>query len=209
MLTFVGLTMIYSLPIVKPISTLMVYDWIRFKNVDRQWTKINDMPKTIWEAAIMSEDNLFCSHHGVDVEELKTIITKVIEGEKTRGASTISMQNAKNLFLWANRSYIRKALEMPIAIIIDAVWTKKRMMEIYLNIVEWGEGIYGINAAAKHHFKKPIAKLTKREISLLIVSLPNPYLRNPAKPSRGMLRLARGVEKRLRYAHDYSFCIKK
>ena len=109
----------------------------------------------------------------------------------SRGASTITMQVARNLLLWNGRSFIRKGLEIPLALLIDAVWTKKRVLEVYLNIAEWGDGIFGAQAAARRDFNKPASQLTAREASLLATALPNPFLRHPAKPSRGHRRTRR------------------
>ena len=106
------------------------------------------------------------------------------------------MQTVKNLYLWSSRSYLRKFLEVPLALYIDLIWSKRRTMEIYLNIAQWGPGIYGIEAAAQHHFKRSAKRLSRAQASLLAVTLPNPILRNPRKPNRGMRRLAKLVESR-------------
>jgi monofunctional biosynthetic peptidoglycan transglycosylase len=131
-----------------------------------------------------------------------------MEGEKTRGASTIVMQTGKNLFLWPGRSYLRKALELPLALYIDLVLSKKRIMEIYLNIAEWGPGIYGIEAASQYRFGRPASALTRRQAALLAVTLPSPETRNPAKPTKGLSRLARIIERRARQAGAYIGCLK-
>ena len=156
---------------------------------------------------MMSEDGQFCSHRGVDWGEMKAVVQDALDGEATRGASTIPMQTAKNLFLWNSRSFVRKAMEMPLAIAADFVWSKRRLMEIYLNIAEWGPGIYGIEAAAQHHFNVPAAKLSRRQAALLAASLPNPYERNAGKPGRGLQRLAGVIEKRARRSGGYITCL--
>ena len=115
----------------------------------------------------------------------------------SRGASTIPMQVAKNLFLWPSRSYIRKGLEIPLALFLDVVWSKRRMMEIYLNIAEWGEGVFGAEAAARTRFGKPARDLTRREAALLATSLPNPRLRNPTRPSPRQRTLAATIMARM------------
>ena len=195
------------MPQVRPISTLMVAEQIKHGNINRKWTKFNDIPKNIWLAVLASEDSHFCSHYGIDGKELAKIYKKAIKGEKTRGASTIPMQNAKNLFLWTSRSYIRKGLEMPIAIITDTIWGKKRSMEIYLNIAEWGPQIFGITAAAEFYFGKKLDELNKREITLLIVSLPNPHNRKANKPSKLLTRLAKGLETKMAKSIEHSTCL--
>ena len=119
-------------------------------------------------------------------------------GEDVRGASTISMQVSKNLFLWADRSYLRKAAEIPMTLMMEQVWTKARIMEVYLNIVEWGPGIFGAEAAARHHFKKPASRLSEREAVLLAVALPNPITRVASRPSPRLVQVANIVERRSR-----------
>jgi monofunctional biosynthetic peptidoglycan transglycosylase len=125
----------------------------------------------------------------------------------SRGASTIAMQTARNLFLWQSPSYVRKGLEIPIALYADLLWSKRRMMAIYLNIAEWGPNIFGIEAAAQHYFGRPAKDLTANQSALLAVTLPNPRVRNPAKPSRQMQSLARTVAARARAAGDYIKCL--
>ena len=213
-----ALSLIYAVPFTRPISTLMVRDWIAapFSNRDwsvrRDWLDFESIPPHIWQSVMMSEDGKFCEHWGIDWSQMRLVVSGALDGKRakrnrTRGASTISMQSAKNLFLWPGRSYIRKALELPLAAMIDALWGKKRLMEIYLNIAEWGPGIYGIEAAARHHFNRSAKKLTRRQAALLAASLPNPHTRNPAFPSRSVRRLARIIEKRAWASKAYNFCL--
>ena len=115
---------------------------------------------------------------------MREVIGTAEEGGRARGASTITMQTAKNLFLWPSRSFIRKGLEIPLALIVDWAWPKRRIIEIYLNIVEWGDGIFGAEAAARHYYRKSAADLDLREASLLATALPNPRRRDAAHPSR-------------------------
>jgi monofunctional biosynthetic peptidoglycan transglycosylase len=156
---------------------------------------------------MMSEDGQFCSHYGIDLGELNAVLGDAMAGEAVRGASTIPMQTVKNLYLWNGRSIIRKAIELPLAVYFDLVVSKKRIMEIYLNIAEWGPGIYGIEAAARRHFGIPASKLGRRQAALLAVTLPNPAVRDPAAPSRGMRRLASIVERRAARAGGYDDCL--
>ena len=148
---------------------------------------------------ISSEDGHFCRHRGVDWGELKEAIESAGDGI-ARGGSTISMQVVKNLFLWPSRSYLRKALEIPLAYVIEALWPKRRILEIYLNIAEWGPGIFGAEAAARYHFRKSALLLTPREAALLAVSLPNPFERQAGRPGPGTLRLADNLLLRMRAA---------
>ena len=199
--------LLYAVEPIRPISTLMLRDLILLKGYDRQWVEFDDIAPVLVQSVMMSEDGQFCSHRGVDWGEMKAVVQDALDGEATRGASTIPMQTAKNLFLWNSRSFVRKAMEMPLAIAADFVWSKRRLMEIYLNIAEWGPGIYGIEAAAQHHFNVPAAKLSRRQAALLAASLPNPYERNAGKPGRGLQRLAGVIEKRARRSGGYITCL--
>ncbi|MEP0941652.1 MAG: monofunctional biosynthetic peptidoglycan transglycosylase [Rhizobiaceae bacterium] len=202
------LMLAYAPSTVHPVSTLMITKWLSGAPAKRQWVALEDISPFVYQSVVSSEDGQFCAHNGVDWNAIDLVVDDLIEGERPRGASTIPMQTVKNLFLWNSRSYVRKALELPLALAADWAWSKRRMMEIYLNIAEWGPGIFGIEAAARHHFRKSAKKLTRRQAALLAVSLPNPILRNPRKPSRGLLRLARLVEKRARQSGAYVKCLR-
>lgn len=204
----IAFTLIYTIPGTQPVSTLIMGRAILGKPVERQWVDLDNIASVLPQSVIMSEDGQFCFHHGVDWRELNAVIDNALEGERTRGASTLAMQTAKNLFLWPQRSFIRKIFEVPYAMFADFVWGKKRMMEIYLNIAEWDEGVFGIEAASRHYFKKPASKLSRRQAALLTVSLPNPKGRNPAKPTKSLTRLARTVEKRAKQSGAYIKCLK-
>lgn len=203
------LIVLYSLPQIRPVSTLMLWDLVTLQGYDRRWVSIEDISPNLIRAVMMSEDGQFCAHNGVDLKELQAVVASAVEGEPTRGASTIPMQTAKNLFLWNGRSFLRKALELPLAVASDFLWSKERQMEIYLNIAEWGPNIYGIEAAAQYHFKTSAAKLNRRQASLLAVSLPNPIERNAGKPGRGLQRLAGLNERRARASGAYTQCVIK
>ncbi|GAB4537610.1 MAG: monofunctional biosynthetic peptidoglycan transglycosylase [Roseibium sp.] len=182
------LTVIYS--VVPPVSTLMIGRYVQLLWVDRQWVPLDDISPNLVRSVITSEDSGFCVHDGVEWGALQKQVEALSEGEHPRGASTITMQTAKNLFLWGDRSYLRKGLELPLALMLDAILTKRRIMEIYLNIAEWGEGIFGAEAAAQAWFGKTAKELTQTEAARLATALPNPLGRNPAKPSSGHRRLA-------------------
>lgn len=199
------LILVYSIPFVRPISTLMVKDYVLLRDVDRQWVSIDDVAPVLVNSVMMAEDGQFCSHGGVDWHQLSLVLDS--DGAPSRGASTITMQTVKNLFLWNGRSYVRKGLEFPLALVADAVLSKRRIMEIYLNIAEWGPGIYGIEAAAQHYFKRPASRLNAQQSALLAVTLPNPALRNPAKPTRNMQRISRIVAGRASRAGPYVTCV--
>ncbi len=204
----VVLTLVYALPFVHPVSTLMLKDAVTFAGYDRRWVELEDVAPILVHSVTMSEDGQFCSHQGIDLGALNEVISDALDGEPVRGASTITMQSVKNLYLWQGRSYLRKVLEAPLAVIFDLILPKKRIMEIYLNIVEWGPGIYGIEAAAQHHFGRPASKLTARQAALLAVTLPNPIERNPAKPTRKLNQLASIIQKRAQAAGSHVACFK-
>ncbi len=203
----VVLTVLYLPPFVHPVSTLMLKDLATLRGYDRQWVALGDIAPVLAHSVIMSEDGQFCSHRGVDLGELRGVISDALDGEATRGASTIPMQTVKNLFLWNGRSFVRKVVELPLAIYFDALVPKRRIMEIYLNIAEWGPNIYGIEAASQHYFGKPAKQLSRRQAALLAVTLPNPAARNPAKPGPGLRRLASVIERRASRAGAYVQCL--
>ncbi|WP_198521686.1 monofunctional biosynthetic peptidoglycan transglycosylase [Rhizobium sullae] len=201
------LIFIYLIPFIHPVSTLMLRDLLLLRGYDRQWVSLDDVSPVLVRSVMMSEDGQYCFHGGVDWGEMRMLVLDTLDGESTRGGSTIPMQTAKNLFLWNGRSFVRKALELPLAVASDFVWTKRRLMEIYLNIAEWGPGIYGIEAAARYHFKVPASKLSRRQAALLAVSLPNPIDRNAGKPRRGLRTLASVIERRAQGSGDYIRCL--
>ncbi len=176
-------------------STLMLGRWLTFQSVERQWVPLTQISPALVRAVIAAEDQRFCSHAGVDWIELNTVLED--EDGPSRGASTLTMQTAKNVFLWPGRSYVRKALEIPLALAIDIVWPKQRVIEVYLNVAEWGEGLYGAEAAAQRYFGKPASRLNAAEAARLAGALPNPILRNPARPSRGLQSAAGRVQRRV------------
>lgn len=203
-----ALTLLYAVPGVKPVSVLMLADVATMRGYDRQWVALDDMGDPLVHSVMVSEDGRFCSHGGVDWGAMHLVIEEILSGEGSRGASTIPMQTVKNLYLWHGRSYVRKALEVPLAVYFDFVLPKRRVMEIYLNIAEWGPGVYGAEAAARHHFGKAAKDLTRRQAALLAVTLPNPRARNPANPSPALNRLATIIENRARQAGGYVDCLR-
>lgn len=176
-------------------STLMLGRWLTFQPVERRWVPLSQISPNLIRAVIASEDQRFCEHGGVDWVELNSVLED--EDGPSRGASTLTMQTAKNLFLWPGRSYIRKGLELPLAMAIDLAWPKTRIIEVYLNIAEWGDGLYGAEAAAQRYFGKPAARLSPTEAARLAGALPNPILRNPARPTRGLQSAAGRVQRRV------------
>lgn len=204
-----ALTLLYLIPFLHPVSTLMLKDLATLRGYDRQWVSLDEVSPVLLHSIVMSEDGQFCSHYGVDLRELGAVIDDALtDGEVKRGASTITMQTVKNLYLWHRPlGTVRKIVELPLAVYVDLVMPKWRIMEIYINIAELGPNIYGAEAAAQHHFGKSAKNLSRREAALLTAALPNPILRNPAKPSAGMRRIAGVIERRARAAGDYVKCL--
>jgi monofunctional glycosyltransferase len=190
-----------------PASTLMLSQRFAGTPTTQRWIPLERMSPNLVAAVIASEDGHFCRHHGVDWGELREAIESAGDG-LARGGSTISMQVVKNLFLWPSRSYVRKAIEIPLAYSIETLWSKRRILEIYLNIAEWGPGIFGAEAAARYHFRKPALLLTAREAALLAVSLPNPFERQAGRPGPGTLRLADNLLLRMKAAQASTACLR-
>jgi monofunctional biosynthetic peptidoglycan transglycosylase len=183
-----------------PVSALMLQHWLSGQSVSQKWVPLGDMSPNIVRAVLLSEDARFCDHFGVDLEAMEDAIEN--SDGRSRGGSTISMQVIKNLFLWPSKSYLRKAIEFPLTYFMELVWPKRRIIEVYLNIVEWGPGIFGIGTAAAFHFHKAAKSLSVREAAQLAVALPNPLARNAGKPGPGLRRLANAIQVRMRLAHS-------
>ena len=167
-----------------PVSTLMAWRWLKGAPVTRQWIDFNAMSPYLPRSVVAAEDAHFCKHHGIDWGALREAIDDAQEdGTPFRGASTIAQQVAKNLFLWQGRDFIRKALEFPLALWIDLVLPKRRILEIYLNIAEFGpKGQFGVETGSAHAFGKSAASLSPREAALLASILPNPVRRSARNP---------------------------
>jgi monofunctional biosynthetic peptidoglycan transglycosylase len=175
----------------QPVSALMMWRRLTGQAVERRWIALEEMAPALPRSVVAAEDARFCSHRGIDWNSLQDAIEDAQDGEAARGGSTISQQLAKNLFLWPGRSVVRKALEAPLALWIDLVLGKSRVLEVYLNVAEMGpSGEFGAEAGAQAAFGRSAADLSAREAALLAASLPNPVARNAARPGRGLLRLA-------------------
>lgn len=188
-----------------PVSMLMLIRAAQGAGIDYRWTPLDQISPQLVKAAVTAEDARICEHHGIDWKVLQELIEA--PGEPRRGGSTIAMQTAKNLFLWPSRSYVRKALELPLAYWIDFVWPKRRIVEVYLNIAEWGPGIYGADAAARHHFGRSATKLTLNEAARLAAALPNPHERSAAKPGRSVRRQAARISRRVPSTTGHLGCL--
>ncbi len=194
--------------VVPPVSTLMLGRWLTLQPVARDHVSLDEISPHLPLAVMTAEDSRFCGHGGVDWDALREVVEDADGDGPSRGASTIPMQVAKNLFLWPSRSYIRKGLEIPVALYLDLVWSKRRMMEVYLNIAEWGEGVFGAEAAAQRHFRKSARNLTRQEAALLARALPNPLLRNPGRPTSRHRALSGQLMARMAGAAPFSECLK-
>jgi monofunctional glycosyltransferase len=202
---FIGLVALYG--VARPVSTLMLARIIVGKSYQRDYAPLRSIAPTALAAVIASEDASFCDNDGVDWGALHEVLSGAGEHGPSRGASTITMQTAKNLFLWPGRSTIRKGVEISMALVLGEAWSKARTLEIYLNIAEWGDGIYGIEAAAERYFHKSASQLNPREAALLATALPNPILRNPARPTPMQRRLAASLEAKAHEGSDLLKCL--
>ena len=175
-----------------PITPLMlIRDVEQFKNgqgiiMEHDWVPLEDISPKLQLAVVCSEDQNYLKHFGFDIGAIKKAIAENQKGKRIRGGSTITQQTAKNVFLWQGRSYLRKALEAWFTLLIEVVWSKERIMEVYLNSIEMGNGIYGAEAASQHWFHKSAKKLTKDEAAAIAAILPNP-LRLKAHPANSYI----------------------
>jgi monofunctional biosynthetic peptidoglycan transglycosylase len=165
-----------------PSSAFIVRDWaLRQRVPEQRWVPRSAISANLAIAVIAAEDQKFPDHHGFDFDSIARAARE--SRERPRGASTISQQLAKNLFLWPGRSWVRKALEGYLTLWIEALWPKSRILEVYLNVVEFGPGVYGADAASRRYFGRPASRLTLREASTLAAVLPNPKRLSAASPS--------------------------
>jgi monofunctional biosynthetic peptidoglycan transglycosylase len=194
---------------VDPVSTLMLWRWIRGAPVERAWMPLDRISPALLRTVIVAEDDRFCSHHGIDFRELREAAEAELHGTgRPRGGSGITQQLAKNLFLWPGRSYVRKTLELPLALWIDLVIPKRRQIELYLNVVEWGPGgVFGAEAAARRAFNKSGSSLSLLQAAMMAASLPNPLRRDPGKSSSHLRQLAAVIAARASSEVNNDRCI--
>ncbi len=183
--------------VLPPISTLMVARVFTFRHVERQYVPLKRISPNLVRAVIAGEDGRFCDHHGIDWKAMHAVVENVVADDDTsHGGSTITMQTVKNLFLWMNMPYLRKPFEIPMAITIDLLWSKRMIMENYLNVAEFGRGVFGAEAAARHYFRKSAAALTPSEAALLVAVLPSPSRRSASRPNPFVSRYAASISAR-------------
>ena len=211
-----GFTILFFLPyylaglyilIDPPLSAFMLGQVLGGGGVEHEWRDLSRISPALVQHVIASEDAHFCWHRGVDWGALDRAADAYAEGRLTGGASTISMQTAKNLFLWSKPASLRKPFELPLALYLDFVLGKRRVMEIYLNIVEWGPGVYGAEAAARHHFGKSAASLTQQEAAQLAAALPDPVRRDAGRPSPRVFTLAEHLRARIAREYRVASCV--
>lgn len=202
------LTPLYA--VVNPVSTVMLWRTMTAERVERHYVPLVRISPALTLAVIIAEDGRYCSHHGVDFKEIRDAIADADDLDDLRGGSTITQQLAKNLFLWGGRSFVRKALELPLALWIDLVLSKRRVLEIYLNIAEWGpNGEFGVEAGSRRAFGKPARDLSPSQAAMLAAVLPSPAKRDAHAPGPGLRRLAGLYAARSTRSPEAAHCVRK
>lgn len=194
--------------IAPPITPLMVIRLVQGEGWDYRWRPLKQVSPHLARAVLAAEDSRFCSHHGFDVDAISDELDDWMQGERPRGASTVTQQTAKNIVLWPGRDLLRKAIEAWLTPQIELVWNKRRILEVYLNVIEIGPGIYGVEAAAQRFFGKSAAQVTPREAALIAAVLPNPRERSPARPSALVARRAGRIAARAEMMDSYLDCLR-
>jgi monofunctional glycosyltransferase len=166
-----------------PLTPLMVLRWIEGEGLEKQWVDYDQLSPNLRRAVIASEDARFCQHHGFDFDAIGDAWDGYEAGGRLRGASTITQQTAKNLVLWPGGDWLRKIVEIYPTVLLELLWPKQRILETCLNIVEWGHGIYGAEAASRFYFDRSARTLTASEAALMAAVLPNPRRWSPARPT--------------------------
>jgi len=181
--------------VVPPVTTLlMVEQGLKGQGVDYRWRSLDDISPRLVEAVIAAEDSTFCTHRGFDMKAIERALESNARGRRVRGGSTISQQTAKNVFLWSGRTWLRTGLEAGYTVLSEAFWSKRRIVEVYLNVAEWAPGVYGAEAAAQHWFGKSAADLTPREAARLAAILPSPRRYQAASPGPYVRRRASRIQ---------------
>ncbi len=172
-----------------PITHTIWAEKQRLGDVDREWVPIEDIAPVMVRSVVAAEDANYCTHWGFDISAIRA----AIEGGRKRGGSTLSQQVVKNVFLWQERSWLRKALETMLTPVVEAVWSKRRILEVYLNVAEVDEGVFGVEAGARKYFGRGPDELTSRQAALLAAVLPNPRGRSAANPSESLSKRAERI----------------
>jgi monofunctional biosynthetic peptidoglycan transglycosylase len=191
-----------------PVTPLMLIRLVEGHGLSRDWVSWEEISPQLRQAVVASEDNLFCEHSGFDWQSLQAAAEAYASGEQAGGGSTISQQTAKNLFLWPQRSVVRKAMEVPLTAAIEVIWPKRRILEVYLNIVELGPGIYGAEAAARHYFDRAAGDLTAAQAARLAAVLPNPLEWSPQPAGSYVQQRGRVIQARIRQLGPLLDCVR-
>jgi monofunctional glycosyltransferase len=200
------LTLLFAaLPI--PITPLMIIRAVEGSTISKDWVALENIALDLQRSVIVAEDATFCSHFGFETEALQKAWESNQRGGRLRGGSTITMQTAKNVFLWPGRTFVRKGLEAWLTLYLQALWSKHRTLEVYLNVVEWGPGVYGAEAAARYHFNKSAAALSADESALLAAMLPSPRRWSASKPGPYVRARANTIAGRAAKIGDGDACI--
>jgi len=185
-----------------PIITItQIEGLVKYQKLDRDYISFDEMGRNVKKAVIASEDQNFYKHNGFDFQAIQKAFADNQKGKKLKGGSTISQQTAKNIFLWNGRSYVRKGLEAIFTFIIEKVWSKDIILERYLNSIEMGQGVFGVEAASHYYFGKSAADLTKSEAAWIAVCLPNPKKYDPKNPSSYLSRKHSWVMRQMNYVN--------
>lgn len=192
-----------------PVTILMLERAAQGGGIDKAWRGLGDISPALARSVIAAEDAGFCGHHGFDLAAMEKAAAHNARSERVRGGSTISQQTAKNVFLWPERSYVRKGIEAYFTALIEALWGKRRILEVYLNVVEWGPGLYGAEAASQRYFHKPARSLTPAEAARLAAVLPSPLKWRVVGPGRYVAGRTRriGANARIVKAEDLAGCV--
>jgi monofunctional biosynthetic peptidoglycan transglycosylase len=192
-----GFTLLYRF-VDPPVTILMLSEWARGGSPSQQWLDLEEVPTSVRQAVVAAEDSNFCRHHGFDFEAIEAAIKRNARSSRLRGASTISQQTAKNVFLWPGRTWLRKGVEAYYTLLIETLWGKRRIAEVYLNVAELGPGIFGVQAAARHHFGRDASALTRTQAARLAAILPQPVKRSASDPGPYTRRYASTILARMR-----------
>lgn len=191
-----ALTLLYSVA-PPPVTPLMLIRLVQGEGLQKQWAPLEEISPNLRFSVIAGEDNLFCTHSGFDFASLREAWAERQTGGRSRGASTLSQQLAKNLFLWPGGGFLRKGAEAYLTLYLETLLSKRRLLELYLNVAEWGPGVYGAEAGAQTHFGKQAAQLTGREAGLMAAVLPNPRRWSAGRPSDYISRRASTLQTRV------------
>ncbi len=195
--------------LINPVSTPMLWRWIKGARVERTFVPLERMSPALPRAVISSEDARFCSHAGIDWQAIQDAIDDADDLSEVRGASTITQQTVKNLFLWPGRSFVRKALEVPLALWTDLILPKRRVLELYLNVAEWAPGgRFGAEAGSRYAFGKSAVNLSASEAALLAAILPNPFRRSARNPGPATRRFAARIQARAAGSRAVDACVR-